>query len=280
MLTLAFSDGEAPGTGRKVNEWLNDRGERCAQAFYREDLHWIDWMGLGVFAFSAGTREVRVWPEAEAQPEAIIDTFSRILQPLILQALGWQALHAGAAVGPAGVFAFCGKKYCGKSTLAFAMHQAGWRHVADDALVLRVDRNRVMACPLPFTPRLRPASRAHFAHALVSLPPSSGPQRAEIPLSAVFLLQQDARLTCPRARLMPQAQVFSKLLAHAHCFDTENPKHTRQLVDDYLDLAARVPVFALEYRPDFEQLPQLVRTVIEAAASIDVKATPRSECVL
>ena len=141
MLTLAFAGGDAPtpGTGRKVNEWCDDNGEVFARAHTSKDLHWIDWPGLGVFAFSAGSHEVRVWPEPGTQHEAIVDTFSRTLEPVILQTLGWQALHAGAAVGPTGVVAFCGRKGSGKSTLAFAMHQAGWRQFADDALVLRFE---------------------------------------------------------------------------------------------------------------------------------------------
>ena len=98
MLTLAFAAGEvpAPGPGRKVKEWLDDDGKSTARAFSSAGLHWIDWPGLGVFAFSAGSHEVRTWPEADARREAVVDTFLRI-QPIILQALGWQALHAGFA---------------------------------------------------------------------------------------------------------------------------------------------------------------------------------------
>ena len=56
-------------------------------------------------------------------------------------------------------------------------------------------------------------------------------------------------LTSQRISLIPQARAFSELLAHAHCFDAEDPAQTRRLVDDYLELVARVPVFALEYQP-------------------------------
>lgn len=277
MLTLAFAGGDAPapGTGGKVNEWRDDCGEVCARAYTSKVLHWIDWPGLGVFAFSAGSYEVRVWPEPNSQHEAIVDTFSRTLEPIILQTLGWQVLHAGAAVGPAGVVAFCGRKGSGKSTLAFAMHQAGWRQFADDALVLRFDQDRVMSCPFPFTPRLRPASRAHFAHAHSPSPSSS--DSADFPLTAVFLLQQNPDLTSPRISLMPQARAFSELLAHAHCFDAKDQTQTRRLVDDYLELVARVPVFALEYQPDLQQLSQLTRAVVETVTNLDADGVFSSE---
>ena len=93
----------------------------------------------------------------------------------------------------------------------------------------------------------------------------------------VFLLQQNPDLTSPRISLMPQARAFSELLAHAHCFDAEDPAQTRRLVDDYLELVARVPVFALEYQPDLQQLPQLTRAVVEAATNLDVDGVFSSE---
>jgi hypothetical protein len=77
--------------------------------------------------------------------------------------------------------------------------------------------------------------------------------------------------------LIPKARAFSELLPHAHCFDAEDQAHKRQLVNDYLELVARVPVFLLEYRPDFRQLPRLIRAVMEAASGIDTDAVFSSE---
>src|SRR5205823_5475754 len=119
---------------------------------------------------------------------------------------------------------------------------------------------------MPFAPRLRPDARAYFAtvhgpSALVQ------PTFTHPPLAAVFLLQQDLRLHSPRVSLMRGATAFSKLLAYAHCFNGEDPKHMRQLLEDYLEVIARVPVFTLQYRPDFQALPQLTRAVMEAAMS-------------
>ncbi len=277
MLTLVISDSDAsvPATARKVNEWRDDFGEVCARAHTWKDSKWIDWPGLGLFAFSAGSLKVRVWPEPTVKHEAIIDAFSRTVEPVILQDLGWQALHAGAAVGPGGVLAFCGRKGSGKSTLAYAMGQAGWRQFADDALVLRFDRDCVMTCPLRFKPRLRPASYAHFMRARAPSPSALEP--ADLPLAAVFLLRQNSDLLSPRVSLMPRGQAFSKLLAHAHCFDPADPKHARQLAEDYLVVVARVPVFALEYRHDLQQLSQVTRAVVEAASSINADGLSLSE---
>src|SRR5947207_2895098 len=90
-LTWVFAPAEvaAPCGGRKVNEWLDDRGVLCAEAFSRDDLNWIDWVDIGIFAFSEGSSQVRVWPRSSARREAIHDAFSRMLQPILRQAMGW-----------------------------------------------------------------------------------------------------------------------------------------------------------------------------------------------
>jgi hypothetical protein len=213
MLTFQFAIGPPPRTGRKASEWLDDCGRIVGRAFSRESLHWLEWQGAGVFAFSADSHEVQVWPEPDARHETIVDTFSRILRPLILQALGeGQVLHAAAAVGPAGLLAFCGKSGSGKSTLAFAMQEVGYRQFADDALLFRLHGDRVMARALSFMPRLRPASLAHFPHARCSLSSFQESLPADVPLDAIFLLQQNTDLNRVRISLMPRAHAFSELL--------------------------------------------------------------------
>jgi len=274
MLTLAFARGKAPihCIDRKGNEWLDDRGDVVARTLTYADLSWIVCPGLGLFSFSAKSNEVRVWAEPHAQHQTVIDTFRRMIEPVVLQALGWQVLHAGATVGPSGVIAFCGRAGAGKSTLAFAMQQAGWQQFADDSLLLRLDGDCVMACPLAFTPRLRPASRAHFADPRFPLASSTKQQSPHTQLAAIFVLQQNTDLANPRVSLIPQARAFSELLSYAHCFDLEDPVHKSRLVKDYLVIAARVHAFWLDYPPDFQRLPQLINSVIEVAGSTD----PRS----
>jgi hypothetical protein len=273
LLSLIISAGAAPATGRQTEEWRDECGKVFARAFSADDHYRIDWPGLGAFAFRPGSRDVLVWPEPDAPHEEISDTFDRILQPVILQALGKQALHAAASVAPSGTIAFCGSARSGKSTLGFAMRQAGYRQLADDALVLQLEGDRVSVCPLPFAPRLREASRLHFGHA-DEIPATRVDARpADLALSTIFLLRQDDHLGRPRLALLPQAQAFSALLAHAHCYDAQDRSHTRRLVDSYLAIVALVPVFSLHYRPDLQQLPQLIQIIQDAADSCRAKTS-------
>jgi hypothetical protein len=275
LLSLTISAGVAPATGRQTEAWSDECGKVFARAFSADDHYRIDWPGLGTFAFRPGSRDVLVWPDSDASPEEISDTFDRLLQPVILQALGKQALHAAAVVGPSGTIALCGRAGSGKSTLGFAMRQAGYRQLADDALVLQLEGDRVSVCPLPFVPRLREASRLHFGHA-DEIPATRVDARpADLALSAIFLLRQDHQVGRPRLALLPQAQAFSALLAHAHCYDVQDRSHTRRLVDSYLAIVALVPVLSLHYRPGLQRLAQLVQIIQDAAGSCSPRSTFR-----
>ena len=250
MLSLIISAGVATKAARQVSEWRDECGKVFARAFSSDDHYRIDWPGLGAFAFRPGSRDVLVWPEPHARHEEISDTFDRSLQPVILQALGKQALHAAAVAGPSGTIAVCGNKGSGKSTLGFAMRQAGYRQLADDAVVLQLEQDRVSVYPLPFAPRLRPASRLHFGYS------------EQIPAPPVDLRPADLALSA-----------FSALLAHAHCYDVQDPTHTRHLVESYLAVVSLVPVFALQYRPDLQRLPQLIEIIQDAAGWSTTKSS-------
>jgi hypothetical protein len=273
MLALSILEGVAPATGRQVNEWTDACGKVFARAFSADDHYRIDWPGVGAFAFRPGSHDVRVWPEPDASYEEISGTFDRLLQPIILQALGKQVLHAAASVGPSGTIAFCGNAGSGKSTLGFAMRQAGYRQLADDALVLQLEQDRVSVCPLPFAPRLREASRLHFGYADQNPAPHVDVRPADLVVSAIFLLRQDDQVGRPRLALLPQAQAFSALLAHAYCYDAQDRSHTRRLADSYLAMVSLVPVFALQYRPGLQQLPQMTEIIKDAAASSHAKSS-------
>jgi hypothetical protein len=281
MLTLAFArTGEAgpDSGGRLVNVWKDPAGRIFARAFADGRVRWIDWDGLGRFTFEAGSRLVHVGPAPDASPPVVRDMFARVVQPVILQALGWQALHGSAAMGPSGVVVFCGVGRSGKSTLGFAAGRLpGWRQVADDAVVLSAGSSGVSVELLPFRPKLRPASASFFDR--FALDSHQAPESADgpgsdrqlhgdrAPLAAVVILSQalDAQ-EVPAPERMRQAAAFADVLAHAHCFDPADRAATGLMVRAYLEIAAQVPVFRVRYRPNFARLEALVASVMDAAA--------------
>lgn len=278
MLTLVLqrpSTVRPDAAAREVCVWRDESGTVFARGLAGDDVRWIEWRGLGVFVFSLGSTIVRAWAADGVSSSVVADAFTRVLQPIILQALGCQALHASAVLGTDGVFAFCGVGRSGKSTLAFALGQDGYRQVADDALVIEPTGSIIQAHLLPFTPGLRQASRQHFDYwaSREAASAAHDNQHAALPdhgpLRAVFLLRQDDILSQPaEPRRVPSVQAFSALVTHARCFDEADATHTRRLVEDYLLVAERVPVFSIEYPPRFPQFPRLVAAVKTVAAGL------------
>ena len=65
-------------------------------------------------------------------------------------------------------------------------------------------------------------------------------------------------------RPLPAAQAYPALLAHAYCFSLENRARKRLMLERYLSLVARVPVFALAYPDGLDGLPSVLDTVERA----------------
>jgi hypothetical protein len=273
MLTLAEAseaDARLIGTGREVNRWYGDDGRAFARAYVSSDHRWIDWPGVGAFIFEHTSPLVRVRLASGASRHLIDDVFHRSLRAIILQSQGFEALHASGVLVNGSVIALTGRRHSGKSTLAYAIGQAGFATFADDSVVLSCEAEHVTAQAMSFIPRLRPAARTHFgeaaeAHRRQMTPPVSAPLRA------IILLRQaedhDATLM-PRRLAGPDA--LTAVLPHAYTFDIEDPAERRRLVEHYLSMVATVPVFELVYQPDFGRLRELisvVTSVLEPAAA-------------
>lgn len=277
MLTLDFPGGPAPPdatAGREVHVWRDDRGQAFATGRVSDGIRWIEWPGLGAFSRSDTDTTVSGWPAPDVSHDVFIRTFERIIQPLFLQGLGYQTLHASAVRGPYGALAFCGKRGAGKSTIGFALRERGWTQIADDALVISADNGRVVAHPLPFTPRLRESSFEHFAGPSSQLPfPAAAVGRPAVPLIAIFMLSQSSDALPPgRAEQLSGVRAFLELLPHAHNFDETNREAARALSEDYLTVAEKVPAFALTYRSDLTSLPELLTSIEEAVSNRGVSS--------
>ena len=271
MFTLHLHRRTAPPTAaglagrRRVNVWRDDAEVACAFGYRGEGWWAMEWPGWAIFRFgSAVGAGVEVTCRADVPLASLEDTYRRSVVPLQFQALGHEALHASAVSGEDGVIAFCGERRAGKSTLAFALGRLGLPQRADDSLVLEVSPTQATAIPLPFAPRLRQAS-ADFFRTDRAPRPTSGVAPAER-LRAVFELNQDDTATCS-VEPLDGGEAFSTLLAHAHCFDPDDPAERRRLVDKYLTLAAVTPVFRVRYAPRLTDLSSLAHTVLGAAGA-------------
>jgi len=268
MLRLIFAAGALPpeaAKSREVNVWRDEDGHAIARASVGATRRWIDWPPYGCFAFGPDG-VVTVWPFDGADPARVAAHFERVLQPLMLQALGRQSLHASAIRNSAGALAFCGRRGAGKSTIAYAMRHSGWSQVADDALVLQVDGSETRVCPLPFTPKFWDASFEHFAGGTGALPYKNvGFDPGQIPLRAIFLLRRTEHVSAPQVSRVPLMSAFSSLLAHGSSFAPDDPSEAKRLVEDYLAIAEHIPVFALTYPSAFSALSDVAQAVANVA---------------
>ena len=128
---------------------------------------------------------------------------------------------------------------------------------------------------LPFSVRLRPASAAYFG-VPVPPPPSLdaegrivvGGQTAS--LSALCILSRQSEGRGVELSRLGAADVIRTLLPHAYCFTLLDDELKRRTVEEYLRLAARVPVYEARFTATLDELPSLLaeieRVLIREAA--------------
>jgi hypothetical protein len=238
-------------------------GGVCGRAFVGAES-WLEWGGLGLCRLNRESGVVHLWPDPALTADQISRIFFHDVQPILLQALGAEALHASAVLGPSGAVAFCGSSGAGKSTLAYALARGGWTQIADDHLAIELDAGIPYVRPLAFQPKLRPATVQQFGA-------STGRERQvemeRAPLAAVFIVEQRPSLSvfC-EITPVPAASAFTTLLPHAHCFDPHDPRETDRLVTDYLSLVERVPVHRVVYRPSFGDIDALLAAIRTCAS--------------
>ncbi len=257
--------------GRPVGEWRDSDGEVCAYGWVCEDGRRIDFPGLATYTYTLNGSVVTATPTQGADLGAIRETFFHSVLPLVLQSMGCEALHASAVIGSRGVLAICAVSGTGKSTLAYALGRAGFPVWADDAVVIRQGEGTPRVASLPFTLRLRAASRAYFGESANSFSAEwyqeSGGSK-DLPLAAVCVLQREesSDSICPvRLQRLSAAEAFPALLEHAYCFDLDDNQRKVGMIDHYLTLADTVPVYSVRFTPGFEHLPELVEMVAQAS---------------
>lgn len=245
-----------------VDVWRDNAGEVCAYTYSADGWHCMDWPAVARFRFTESADTVVAWPAADVGWPAVERVHRRGLVPAALQRLGFETLHAGAVRLPAGVVGFLGHAGAGKSTLARAFGAAaGADPWADDTLVLDFHGDDVAAVPIPFDVGLRPPSVHHFGDGPSGVIVAGG-GRAR--LRALMMLDRGST----RIAVTPLGarEALDALLPHACTFSMKDAARRRQMVEHYLTLAARTPVFRLAYPTDFGALPAVLEIVTATVA--------------
>jgi hypothetical protein len=250
-----------------VQTWRDAEGAVLARCRRQGDRHRVDVPGLASYSFDLGGDIVLATLCPAASKDAVRPRYESLVVPLLLQALGTEVLHASAVRGPHGVMAFCGDSGAGKSTIAFGLGRRGYSLWADDAVAVDPEGAAVSALPLPFAIHLRPPSAAHFgfeSHAsrMRVTEGEALPSRSPAPLSALLLLEQTGTAGVTVERVSPSS-AFPRLLGHAYCFSLQDAERKRRMIERYLDLAARVPIFELRFQAGLDHLDKMLDALEE-----------------
>jgi hypothetical protein len=253
-----------------VHTWRDLAGAVCAYGYRGAGHRWIRWPGFAAFRFDDDGR-IDAFPERTVDPAQILDLARRAVEPIVLQAIGWETLHASSVATPAGLLAFCGERESGKSTLAYSLSRRGHRQRSDDAVVMKIAVGRVMALALPFGVRLRDDPARHFgftpSEQLFSdvTPIDHTPMTvSEDPLAAIFVLGRTTGPT-PVVTRLSSTDAFTAILAHSHCFDPEDVASKQRLFEHYLEIAALVPIYDLRFPHGLEHLGAVVDAIERTA---------------
>jgi hypothetical protein len=259
-LTLqAGPAGTAPETPPDAIVWRDNHDRVAGYGFTVDGVHWMRLPGVASFRFSA-EGHVTSFTEPGVAVERVIDAYRRTVLPMAMQALGSEVLHASAVHMGRGVTALCAVSQTGKSTVAYALGRKGHRIVADDAVPFDLSGATPRAMPLPFELYLRPESASYFGVSRHAAAAEEG-QGHGAPLAALCVLER-SHPSAPggpvAVRRLPPATSFARVLAHAYSFSSEPSERHALMVERYLELVARVPVFEVCLWPGLDHLERVV----------------------
>ena len=232
--------------------WTMPDGETCALGYRIGGYYWMEWPDFASFRFQPADPTVTAFVQAGVPPGAVDDVWRRSVLPLVLVTQGLEALHASACAGPDGIVAFCATSGTGKSTLAYALGARGFDQWSDDAVVFDVGADgAVHAIPLPYAPRLDVNANQYVTVMAQASEVGIGQPAALHGICVLSRLASDADRDVIVEPLDGSAALLA-VLPHAHVFDQADLDRTRRMVDAFLSLVDRVPVYVVQFRPGLD----------------------------
>jgi hypothetical protein len=264
-MTLVVDRGDtaAPKGDFEVAAQTPD-GTPCALSRREGERLWLRVPGVALFRAESGSDQLAVRPDDDASDEMVVDAYRGMALPLLLQAQGWEALHAGAVRRDFGVVALCATSETGKTTTAWGLSARRGDLWADDVMMFAVEPGGVRTVPLPFRPQLRPASRGFFG--ALEDPSEHLPALGDESVLRVLVVlerEEGADVTIER---LPISDAFPAMLPHAFRFGMNDAARHARTVEAYLELTSTIPVLRARFPPGWERFDGLLDALEDAIA--------------
>lgn len=269
-LTITRSPAPFPVIDHDAEVWRDAEGVICAYGRIVGDDCWMHLPGVATFRIDREPSKQCVAFANGTDDSIILDAYRRRVLPMELHVKGWEVMHASGVRAPAGVIAFCAPSETGKSTIACALGCRGYTLWADDALAFSASEKGIATCSLPFEMRLRSSAAALLSdcHKNALPAPNGDSEGQEAPLAAICVLRRSTNGGPVSIRQLHSAEALEAVLPHSWCFTLRDVNRKRQMMDSYLDLAARTTIFDVCFQPGLENLPFVLDSIEENILSL------------
>jgi len=255
---------ERPADDREVERWHDNGGNLCAYGYVADGYGWMDLLGTAKFRFDPRSREVTAFALPDVSPALVYDAYCHAALPVALHFFGCEVLHASAVRTGSGVVALCAVSETGKSTIASALSARGYPLWADDSVAIDGEdtddgATAIRTMLLPFNLRLRRPSAQFFGEDDRVVEKQADCEFATSPLAALCVLERSkgSKRDVVICRLSP-GDAFAAILPHAFCFSLRDQARKRAMLEFYLKVAARTPIFSISFASGFERLPAIL----------------------
>lgn len=254
-----------------VQVWSNSWGT-YAYGYKQQTICAISFPHTAIFTFTNNGDQITIYPDPHSSRERIDELYYQFVLQYALHVRGFEVLHSSAIETERGVVALCGISESGKSSLAFALSNKGYRAWADDAVIFRPTKDQMSVFSLPFRIKLRPDPADFFLQNNGSLNDESLKtislkESIVKPLQALFILKRSEQEPVKLTALAPK-QAFSAILPYAHSFDINDMVRKEEMINNYLELSSQTPIYELSFRTGLEHLFPTVDKIEQTIQSL------------
>lgn len=259
--------------------------------FSTADSYLMRWEGHGEFLVSRDGKTIRALIPEMTDMVWVKGTLYGVVLAFVLHIMGISNLHASGVVLPEGAAGFLADPWTGKSTLAASLVTAGHKFLTDDVLTLQGGASGYEVFPgFPYM------SLDEFSMNVIMGPGSSGSsvpgpghivedkeriacadiggefQASAVPLKALFILSrgmEEGEFGGQKVAVvrLSRSEALKSLLDNTVFLPLLPVAVTKRHMKFLAELTETLPVWRLRFADGFDNLPEMMAKVLDAAGS-------------